>query len=468
MASVGEFGAISSSKTSYEWVSNVVWNIPTKFVDVEGVRRLGPPSSWVKEGSQISVEFLPCLPTERVCHKGPSGGWFFMYTCVLAEIGVGFHFTSFECLVLRQINCAPSQIHPNAWGYMRAYQILMEYLGEFPSLERYVGDAEFASGSLGVLSFQGDLRDFKEFYIKVRSTEDSFPFFLNEHLVERFPLYWNKRPVQCLGVEELSDHDADLVEFLFINLKGSRVLNTAELLKWDSDRQSAVTYLEKKIPDCNIATLKSFFKQRAEKDLSSSHVVKIEKGVEVEKPIERKRPDVSLKEVADFTRSQEGLHGFNGTEDLSSLWCGHFPFTIVADEHFRSKADLELLRKIGKVSAARYMQVEAARLMCISRDWEVQVLEEENLQKSKITDLVESREQSGGALWRKKEAEVSKKAHGFEMFAAAWDRAKAQIELLVPGADLKKMDPVKVVCKGELVDDDQVPAEESGDHDPAE
>ncbi|MED6168865.1 hypothetical protein PIB30_015699 [Stylosanthes scabra] len=45
MASVGEFGAISSPKTGYEWVNNVVWNIPTKFVDVEGVRRLGPPSS---------------------------------------------------------------------------------------------------------------------------------------------------------------------------------------------------------------------------------------------------------------------------------------------------------------------------------------------------------------------------------------------------------------------------------------
>ncbi|MED6138091.1 hypothetical protein PIB30_071064 [Stylosanthes scabra] len=68
----------------------------------------------------------------------------------------------------------------------------------------------------------------------------------------------------------------------------------------------------------------------------------------------------------------------------------------------------------------------------------------------------------------KKEAEVSKKAHDFEMFAAAWDRAKAQIELFVPGVDLEKMDPVKVVYKGGLVDDDQVPAEGSDDHKPGE
>ncbi|MED6139602.1 hypothetical protein PIB30_085399 [Stylosanthes scabra] len=68
----------------------------------------------------------------------------------------------------------------------------------------------------------------------------------------------------------------------------------------------------------------------------------------------------------------------------------------------------------------------------------------------------------------RKEAEMSKKTHGFEIFAAAWDRAKAQAELFAPGVCFEKMDPVKVVYKGELVDDDQVPAEGSDDHNPCE
>ncbi|MED6134578.1 hypothetical protein PIB30_038215, partial [Stylosanthes scabra] len=88
MVSIGELGASSPSKLGYEWVNNVVWSIPTKFVDAEGVRRLGTPTAWVREGSKIKIEFLPCSPSERVFHRGPSGGWFFMYTCVLAEIGV--------------------------------------------------------------------------------------------------------------------------------------------------------------------------------------------------------------------------------------------------------------------------------------------------------------------------------------------------------------------------------------------
>ncbi|MED6179558.1 hypothetical protein PIB30_001851 [Stylosanthes scabra] len=73
MSLKGEVCAISSSKLGYEWVSDSVWKIPTKFVDGEGVLRLGPPSAWVREGSKVSVEFLPCSPSERVCHRGPNG-----------------------------------------------------------------------------------------------------------------------------------------------------------------------------------------------------------------------------------------------------------------------------------------------------------------------------------------------------------------------------------------------------------
>ncbi|MED6131221.1 hypothetical protein PIB30_007910 [Stylosanthes scabra] len=454
MTSVSESGVVLSPNSGYEWVSKAVWSIPTKFVDIEGLKRLGPPSAWVKKGSNVNVEFLPCLPSERVCHKGPNGSWFFMYTCVLAEIGVRFPFTAFECSVLRHVNCAPSQIHPNSWGFMRTFQVLMEYLEEPPSL---------ITGGL-------------------------------------------------------ADREADLVEFIFLHLKGGKMLTTSEVVKWDSDRQAVVKYFETKIPDCNTSSLKSFFKQRAEKELSNSHVVKLEKGVEVNKPSERKRPvslkmlrseeasgkrvidltdakccgkEVSLKEVADFTKSQEMLHGFNGIEDLSSLWCEHYPFLIIADEHFQSKADLELLGKVGKVATTRYMQVEAARLLCISRELEVQAMEEESSQqekkadlekenkllieennklKTKVTQLTKDKSELENRIvelvGEKKEAEVSKKAHRFEMFAAAWDRAKAQVELFVPGVNLKKMDPVKVVYKGQLVDDDQVPADGSDDHNP--
>ncbi|MED6177488.1 hypothetical protein PIB30_098561 [Stylosanthes scabra] len=534
----------------YGWVSASVLEVPSKFLDVGGVRRLGPPSFWVRSGKDVKVDFLPCAPSDRVCHKGEDADWFFMYTCVLAEIGVRFSFTEFECVVLRQLNCAPTQIHLNSWGFIRAFEILMKYFQEEPSLalffhlfqakgvERGIWVALSSHQGRIVFSlFKPSYRDFKNFYIRVRSSDDAFPFFLDEKLSTRFPLYWNERPVKCLGVEELCERDACVSEFLFENLRGGKILTTSVLLRWESDRSMVIRYLETKVPDCNTTSLKSFFKQRAEKEVSSSQVVKVEKGSEVNKPSEKKKPislkrmrkeevsgkkvidlmegkccgrDVVVEKVVEFTKSQQGLHGFDETENLSSLWSERYPFSIVADEHFQSEVDVDLLKRDGKVAAARYVQVQAARLMCISRGLELQALEEENTQRTKKADSLELekklllatkqvvfKEKENGLLkeendelrakivklskdkkdlesrvvevcGERKEAEMSKKTHGFEMFPVAWDRAKAQAELFAPGVKFDKMDPVKVVYKGELVDDDQVPAEGSDDHNPGE
>ncbi|MED6122381.1 hypothetical protein PIB30_039214 [Stylosanthes scabra] len=152
--------------------------------------------------------------------------------------------------------------------------------------------------------------------------------------------------------------------------------------------------------------------------------------------------------------SQKDLHGFEGTKDLSLVWCEHFPFTIVTDEHFQSKADLNLLGKTGKCSIARYMQksMELEKKLKVASKQDKQELE------GRVVEL----------CGEKKQAEVSKKDHGFQMFAVAWVRAKAQAELFTPGVKFDQMDPLKVVYKGGLIDDDQVPAEGSDDHDPTE
>ncbi|MED6162935.1 hypothetical protein PIB30_075163 [Stylosanthes scabra] len=359
-----------------------------------------------------------------------------MYTRVFAEIGGRFPFTEFECAVLRQLNYAPSQIHPNSWGFIRAFEVLMDYLQEEPSLGLF-------------------------FYL-----------------------------FQAKGVER----------GIWVTL---------------SSHQE-----QTKVPDCNTASLKSFFKQRAEKELFSSHVVKVEKGSEVNKPSEKRKlislkrmrtKKTSGKRVIDLTEGRRYGKGM-ASEDVAefganSLWSENYPFPMVADEHFQAKADVDLLDSVGKVASARYIQVQAARLMCISRRWELQGLEEESSKKADAVELerklllsteqVALKEKENGMLkeenaklkvkvaklvkdkkdletrvvevcGERKEAEVSKKAHGFEMFAVAWDKAKAQAELFAPGVSFEKMDPVKVVYNGELVDDDQVPAEGSDDHNPAE
>lgn len=33
-------------------------------------------------------------------------------------------FTQFECIVQRALNVAPTQLHPNSWGFIRGFEIL--------------------------------------------------------------------------------------------------------------------------------------------------------------------------------------------------------------------------------------------------------------------------------------------------------------------------------------------------------
>ncbi|MED6117184.1 hypothetical protein PIB30_107624 [Stylosanthes scabra] len=305
----------------YGWVKEGVLEIPSLFLDAESVEQLGSALLWVRSGQEIKMEFVPCSPHDRVCYEGKDADWFFMYTCVFAEIGIRFPFTKFECAVLRQLNCAPSQMHPNSWAFIQAFEVLMEYLQEEPSL--------------GLLP--------------IGISRSSIPFFLDENLSEKFPLYWKRNPVQCLGVEELSERDAGLCEFLFENLKGGKILTTSELLKWYINRGA---------------------------------VVKGRKGRCCGK-------DVELETVVEFSRSQQGLHGFDESDSLSSLWFKRYPFSAVADEHFQPKANVEMQKRTGKVAAAKYVQVQAARLMCISHGLELQALEEESSQKNKRADMLE-------------------------------------------------------------------------------
>ncbi|MED6213313.1 hypothetical protein PIB30_091933 [Stylosanthes scabra] len=347
---------------SYGWVNGAVLGLPSMFTDTESVEQLGSPLLWVRNGQNVKIEFVPCSALDRVCHEGKGADWFFMYACVFAEIGVRFPFTEFECAILMQLNYAPSQIHPNSWGFIRSFEVLMDYLQEEPSLGLffYLFQAKGVERGIWVtLSshqvhtvfslFKATYRDFKNFYIKVRSPEvviPLIPFFLDENLSQKFPLYWYKKPIQCLGVEELCVRDAGINEFLFENLRGGKILTTSVLLKWESDRSMVIKYLETKVPDCNTASLKSFFKQMAEKELSSSHVVKVENGSEVNKPSGKRNPislkrmrteetsgkrvidltegrrygkGVALKDVAEFAKSQQGLHGFDNVEGANSL-----------------------------------------------------------------------------------------------------------------------------------------------------
>ena len=71
-----------------------------------------------------------CAPKEedRICHHFP-GKQFTMYEFAFREAGMRLPFSSFQMSVFKWLRLAPSQLHPNALAFMRAFELVCQFLG---------------------------------------------------------------------------------------------------------------------------------------------------------------------------------------------------------------------------------------------------------------------------------------------------------------------------------------------------
>lgn len=77
---------------------------------------------------------------ERVCHgKGSSAeDFFFVYTTLFEHPHIKVPFTNFQMGVLRALNFAPSQLHPNAWANVQAFVMMFLAAGVPPTVPAFL------------------------------------------------------------------------------------------------------------------------------------------------------------------------------------------------------------------------------------------------------------------------------------------------------------------------------------------
>ncbi|MED6175225.1 hypothetical protein PIB30_076412, partial [Stylosanthes scabra] len=487
----------------YKWVKGEVRDLTSLFIDSESVEAIGDPLTWVREGSGVKLRFLPCGEGEMVYFRGLGWEHFYMYTTVFLDIGVRFPFTEFECGVLSQLKCAPTQIHPNGWAFIRGFEILMEYLVTRPLLEVFffffqpkgvrkggVVTLNSVQGKTLLGLYRQSYKDFKQMFIKVGCVEEQFPFYLDEFGLERFPLYWYLEPVQILGMAKISEENARIVEFLENFSETTEALSLNMLFKWDKEKEYMERYLE-----TTTGGLKNFFKSRAERGHSASNVIKTEEGVVVNQTTEKKKvpgikrrraeeggsgkakvidltssrccgKEVSLEEVKQITEKQRKLHGYGREEDLTSvcvarlLCLGRYEELKTRGEAEKKKEDsllvqknLELERKLK--AAMEQTALKEKELLELKSDHEQLKGKLQKFEKDK-TEL-EARVVELCA--EKKEAETSKEDHRYVMMEAGFERVRKQAEFFFPNLKFDQLDPIKVVHNGALVDDDEVDLE---------
>ncbi|MED6171376.1 hypothetical protein PIB30_040151 [Stylosanthes scabra] len=139
--------------------------------------------------------------------------------------------TSEERDVLFECRVAPTQLHPNSWGFMKAFQSVCWYLQLDLSLRAFFyffhltrpfsqKKSRWASfrareGRRIFSLYEESFHDFKNYYFKVRAVEGFRPFFENERGEYQFRLYWYSGPESPkFDFNDLDKEDQEVVTVL--------------------------------------------------------------------------------------------------------------------------------------------------------------------------------------------------------------------------------------------------------------
>src|ERR1051325_6025452 len=120
-----------------------------KDMEISTLRSLWNISS---TGNEDDVILEPCETGENVCMSRPKGvntEWFYFYVGVVEKLSIQFPFSDFEIDILRTMNVAPSQLRPNSWGFIRAFEIICQALLVAPTIGLFFSFFEIKSAEPG-------------------------------------------------------------------------------------------------------------------------------------------------------------------------------------------------------------------------------------------------------------------------------------------------------------------------------
>jgi hypothetical protein len=179
-----------------------------------------------------------------------------MYGVVVQTFNLWFLFTPFEASLLHTLNVAPVQLHPNSWGFTKAYQIICLALGLTPSIgvffsfyyiksftaDRLVSLCALPHRTLFAL-YANNFKHYQDSFYRVRSGRNCQDVMYDSDGTPLFPFYWSPNPRLIKGsdVDHLSSFEMETVAFL----NSFDVLSTKELVGLETKPNGVVEYLSK-------------------------------------------------------------------------------------------------------------------------------------------------------------------------------------------------------------------------------
>jgi len=244
------------SPSNDDWVVQVVRTAYSKYLTTAALRDLVEVQDIVESSvPDHAFSLRRCLTTDRVFDGQGSypADFFFMYARVMKDSCLVIPFDDFCTDLLRYLNVAPTQLHPNGWAYVRAFQFVCAALGLTPTIplffthyqsrpRRKVGWLSLISQALNCLfnPFSSSYKHFKDTFIKITFGEVSRGYIFDGE-EPKFPLYWTRSlaPATFWPGSRLSAEDSSALSVLDSFPRGipaRDILNTY----WCEDLASAI------------------------------------------------------------------------------------------------------------------------------------------------------------------------------------------------------------------------------------
>jgi hypothetical protein len=228
------------------------------YIDVSAVDQFRSNFDISATGNEEDVVLLSCDPDERVCDQEMAGEGdesYFVYTTFLEEFGVKIPFTPFEMDVLKFLNVAPTQIRPNSWAFIRAFEILCKALGLEPSVGAFLcfyGTKDVNKGTwIAICAHPGKRlfpqyacnfkKEWRDTFVRVQGLPGCSTSSVLLDGKPKFPLRWTNNPLAVRGydLDAMSSYERTLVQFL----EEVPLTKINELLNREGDETRLTAYL---------------------------------------------------------------------------------------------------------------------------------------------------------------------------------------------------------------------------------
>ncbi|RDY02256.1 hypothetical protein CR513_14307, partial [Mucuna pruriens] len=196
-----------------------------------------------------SVSVSACRQGESVCMSSVEGTklFFYLYDTLHSKLGIKLPFTHFERAVLQALNMAPTQLHPNSWAFVRAFELLCEDLGKASTLGVFfwffTPRSNRAKRKL-LKPFLESYKTFKDRFFRVAPSDPNSRLLTDRSGRSYFPLQWTRQLAMSIAVDTKK---LESWERSFTNeLKEMPVLRSVEIIKGEGYLTKALANLRKR------------------------------------------------------------------------------------------------------------------------------------------------------------------------------------------------------------------------------